>query len=77
MKHRFFLRRTILAMGVLLLILAGIPRTDSATGGSSARERLVILFTHDLHSYFLPQRVAVPGGPSGRLAERRADTQSS
>jgi 2',3'-cyclic-nucleotide 2'-phosphodiesterase (5'-nucleotidase family) len=63
MKHRFFLRRTILAMGVLLLILAGIPRMDSATGGSSARERLVILFTHDLHSYFLPQRVAVPGGP--------------
>ena len=63
MKHRFFLRRTILAMGVLLLILSGTPRADSAPGESSARERLVILFTHDLHSYFLPQRVAVPGGP--------------
>jgi 5'-nucleotidase/UDP-sugar diphosphatase len=62
MRDRFFVRRTILAMGVLLLILAGIPRADVAAGGPAARERLILLFTHDLHSYFLPQRVATPGG---------------
>ena len=62
MSHRFFLRRTILAIGILLLILTGVPRADVAAGGTAARERLVILFTHDLHSSFLPRRVAVPGG---------------
>ena len=63
MSHRFFVRRMIPAIGILLLILAGVPRADVAAGGPAARERLVILFTHDLHSYFLPQRVAAPGGP--------------
>ena len=63
MNHLFFVRRMILAVGILLLILAGAPRTDVAADGPAAREQLVILFTHDLHSYFLPQRVATPGGP--------------
>ncbi len=63
MSHRFFVRRTIPAIGILLLILAGVPRADVAAGGPAACERLVLLFTHDLHSYFLPQRVAVSGGP--------------
>jgi 5'-nucleotidase/UDP-sugar diphosphatase len=40
------------------MILAGASRAECA-----ALERLVILFTHDLHSYFLPQRVAAPDGP--------------
>jgi 2',3'-cyclic-nucleotide 2'-phosphodiesterase (5'-nucleotidase family) len=51
------------AMVALLMIATGFPRMDAATGGTTARERLVILFTHDLHSYFLPQRVAAPDGP--------------
>ncbi len=63
MSHRFFVRRMILAIGILLLILGGVPRADVTAGGPAARERLVILFTHDLHSYFLPQRVAATGGP--------------
>ncbi len=63
MSHRFFLRRTIATTGILLLVLGGVPRADVAAGGPAARERLVLLFTHDLHYYFLPQRVAVPGGP--------------
>ncbi len=63
MRHNDLLRRTILAIGLLLLILSGIPRADIAAGDPVAGERLVVLFTHDLHSYFLPHRVAVPGGP--------------
>ena len=63
MRHPFFLRRMVPAMVALLMIAAGIPRMDVAAGEPAARERLVILFTHDLHSYFLPQRVAAPDGP--------------
>ncbi len=63
MKHPFFLRRMVPAMVALLVIAAGFPRMDVAAGGTTASERIVILFTHDLHSYFLPQRVAAPGGP--------------
>jgi 2',3'-cyclic-nucleotide 2'-phosphodiesterase (5'-nucleotidase family) len=48
---------------VLLLIAVGFSRIDVATGETATRERLVILFTHDLHSYFLPHRIAVPDGP--------------
>ena len=63
MRHPFFLRGMVPAMVALLVIATGFPRMDVATGGTTARERLVILFTHDLHSYFLPQRVAAPDGP--------------
>ncbi|MHB9096248.1 MAG: hypothetical protein ACYC5X_00305, partial [Syntrophales bacterium] len=63
MRHDVLLRRTILTISLLLLILTGIPRADVTAGGPAAGERLVILFTHDLHSYFLPHRVATPGGP--------------
>ncbi len=63
MRHDVLSRRTILAIGLILLILTGIPRADVAAGGPAAGERLVILFTHDLHSSFLPRRVAAPGGP--------------
>jgi 2',3'-cyclic-nucleotide 2'-phosphodiesterase (5'-nucleotidase family) len=62
MRYDLLLRRSILAISLFLLILSGIPRTDVAAG-EPAGERLVILFTHDLHSYFLPHRVASPGGP--------------
>ena len=63
MRHPFFLRKMVPAIVALLMIAAGIPRTDAAAGEPAARERLVILFTHDLHSYFLPRRVATPDGP--------------
>ena len=60
-RHRF-LRRAIPGIVALLLILAGFPKADAVSGQPAAGERLVILFTHDLHSYFLPQRVAAPDG---------------
>ena len=62
MRRHFFLRKMVPVMVALLLVAIGFPRMDVATGGPAARERLVILFTHDLHSYFLPQRVAAPDG---------------
>ncbi|MBA4423556.1 MAG: bifunctional metallophosphatase/5'-nucleotidase, partial [Syntrophus sp. (in: bacteria)] len=63
MRHRFFLRKMIPAMVALLMIATGFPGMDVTAGEPAARERLVILFTHDLHSYFLPQRIAAPDGP--------------
>jgi 5'-nucleotidase / UDP-sugar diphosphatase len=65
MRHPFFLRKIGPAIVAFLMIAAGadIPRMDLAAGEPAARERLVILFTHDMHSYFLPQRVATPNGP--------------
>ena len=63
MRHRSFLRRMIPAIVALLMITTGVPRMGLAAGEPAAREQLVILFTHDLHSYFLPQRVATPDGP--------------
>ena len=63
MRHPFFLRGMVPAMVTLLMIATGFPLMGVATGGPTAREQLVILFTHDLHSYFLPQRVATPDGP--------------
>jgi 5'-nucleotidase/UDP-sugar diphosphatase len=63
MKHPFFLKRAVPALVALLMMALGFPCMDAATGETATRERLVILFTHDLHSYFLPQRVATPGGP--------------
>ena len=41
---------------VVALFLVGAAR------GADKDRRLVILFTHDLHSYFLPQRVEQPDG---------------
>ena len=43
MNHRFSLRRTTLAVGVLLLILAGAPRADSAAGGPAANVLLPVI----------------------------------
>ena len=63
MRCTFFLRSMIPAIVALLMITTGVPRMGLAAGEPAARERLVILFTHDLHSYFLPQRVAAPDGP--------------
>jgi len=60
-RHRF-LRRAIPAIVALLLGCTGFPASDVTAGSPAARERIVILFTHDLHSYFLPQRVAAPDG---------------
>jgi 5'-nucleotidase / UDP-sugar diphosphatase len=63
MRHPFFLRRVLPVMVALFIVATGVPPTDVIAGEATARERLVILFTHDMHSYFLPQRVAAPGGP--------------
>lgn len=65
MKHLFYRRGTAPAMVAvaLIVIIAGFLHGQTAAGGPAAGERLVILFTHDLHSYFLPQRVAAAGGP--------------
>ncbi len=52
----------VLILVALLLAAAGIPGADSQTGSPDQARRVVILFTHDLHSYFLPQRVAAPDG---------------
>ena len=49
---------------IALLMIAAIPWNGAAAGGPAAPERLVILFTHDLHSYCLPERVAAPEGPA-------------
>jgi 2',3'-cyclic-nucleotide 2'-phosphodiesterase (5'-nucleotidase family) len=54
------------ALVILLMVAVGIPRTEVATGEPAARERLVILFTHDLHSTFLPRRLAADGSPVER-----------
>lgn len=61
MRHPLFVRRLMLAAVLVLAILAGTSR-DAAAGAPAGAERLVILFTHDLHSYFLPRRIATPGG---------------
>jgi 5'-nucleotidase/UDP-sugar diphosphatase len=63
MKRPFFLRGMVPAMIALLMIATGFPRMEVATGEPANREHLVILFTHDLHSYFLPRQVATPDGP--------------
>ena len=63
MQRPFFLKRMVPAIVALLVIAAGIPWNDVPAGEPAVRERLVILFTHDLHSYFLPQRIATPDGP--------------
>jgi 2',3'-cyclic-nucleotide 2'-phosphodiesterase (5'-nucleotidase family) len=43
---------------VLLSVVCGSGAQDGASSG-----KLVILFTHDLHSYFLPQRLSSSSGP--------------
>ena len=44
-----------------LTLLAGL--TGSAVGKDPTDGKLIILFTHDLHSYFLPQRLPAAAGP--------------
>ena len=63
MKRPFYTRRWVLAVVVLLIAAIGFPRIGIAAGAPTARERIVILFTHDLHSYFLPRRLAATDGP--------------
>ncbi len=63
MKHPFYRRGMVPLLVALLVMAAGFPRADATIGEKATRERLVILFTHDLHSYFLPHRVAAPDGP--------------
>ena len=46
-----------------LMILLGV--SGSAEPGKGTTDgKLIILFTHDLHSYFLPQRLPAAAGPS-------------
>ncbi len=42
-------------LGILLLLL-------SAAWAETDGKKIAILFTHDLHSYFLPHRISAPGG---------------
>lgn len=56
-------RLTCAALTVLLLICMALP---AAAGGTDAHET-TILFTHDLHSHFLPQETE-EGGSSGGYA---------
>ncbi|MHB8770279.1 MAG: bifunctional metallophosphatase/5'-nucleotidase [Syntrophales bacterium] len=65
MQHRFSVPKTILTIVIILLISTGAPPAVVTAGTPPPGERLVILFTHDLHSYLLPQAVASPGGPPG------------
>ena len=58
-----FRRLTCAALTVLLLICMALP---TAAGGTDAHET-TILFTHDLHSHFLPQETE-EGGASGGYA---------
>ncbi len=63
MQHRFCVPKAILTIVIILLIAAGGPPAAVGAGTPPAGERLVVLFTHDLHSYFLPQAVLSSGGP--------------
>jgi len=63
MRNLFFVRGLIAALVALLVMVIGFPQKDIAAGEPAVRERIVILFTHDLHSTFLPRRVAAPSGP--------------
>jgi len=63
MRNLFFVRGLIAALVALLVMVIGFPQKDIAAGEPAVRERIVILFTHDLHSYFLPRRVAGADGP--------------
>jgi 5'-nucleotidase / UDP-sugar diphosphatase len=67
MRYPAFLRRTLPALFALILLMVLFSGTASPAGQAAVHERLVILFTHDLHSYFLPQRVA---SSDGRVIER-------
>lgn len=60
MRHPRPACRLLPAAVLALVLLAGV-----AAAAPAGPERLVILFTHDLHSYFLPERVATPGGGHG------------
>jgi 2',3'-cyclic-nucleotide 2'-phosphodiesterase (5'-nucleotidase family) len=46
------------------LALAAIPRGTAVPNGlvQTPEKSLVLLFTHDLHSSFLPRRTILPGG---------------
>jgi 2',3'-cyclic-nucleotide 2'-phosphodiesterase (5'-nucleotidase family) len=64
--NRIFSRLTVALLAALLIAVSALPSPDAA-GPPTQKERLVILFTHDLHSYFLPQRLSAPdGGPAER-----------
>jgi len=53
MKRMVFSAGAILGMGLLLI---------SAAWAETGERKIAILFTHDLHSYFLPHRISSPGG---------------
>jgi 5'-nucleotidase / UDP-sugar diphosphatase len=60
--NRVVSRPMIAAKAVILMILASALWADGAPCQSAVQERVVILFTHDLHSSFLPRRVAQAAG---------------
>jgi 5'-nucleotidase / UDP-sugar diphosphatase len=47
---------------LFILLTFFLPSADGQAGAVSPKLDLVLLFTHDLHSYFLPHRVLSPGG---------------
>ena len=65
MRHPLLTCRLLPAAVLVLALLAGVVPAGVAASAPGGPERLVILFTHDLHSYFLPERVATPGGGHG------------
>jgi len=53
------MKRTSLSAGA---ILGALLLLASSSWAAADGKRIAILFTHDLHSYFLPHRVPAPGG---------------
>jgi 5'-nucleotidase / UDP-sugar diphosphatase len=56
-------RYVLTALLIIVLCLVGLRALGHAEGLPSEKE-LLLLFTHDLHSYFLPHRVPSPDGSS-------------
>lgn len=73
-------------LAALLLFFSAVPSPAAAFGASGTAPAVTILFTHDMHSHFLPVRATVDGvsreiGGYARLAtqierERRADPEA-
>ncbi|MFA5323694.1 MAG: hypothetical protein WC373_13565, partial [Smithella sp.] len=47
---------------LILLFLPALTSAGLTTAESNTRKELMILFTHDLHSYFLPHRILTQEG---------------
>lgn len=50
------------AFGLILLFLLALPSAGLTVAEKNSEKELMILFTHDLHSYFLPHWVLTEDG---------------